>query len=655
MDAFEAWDAAREQRVSEIKEFVAAYDGFVDSSSSDSGDDIPTEFTVRMRLPGVGLRDFVFNYAYLFEVAEPDVVHLPTPTSPGGAKPSGPATILAPPRDAPAVCVIDSGIQENHRLLKSSIDNAESRCFFGSDPTDVADYVKPSGHGTRVAGAIVFGDAVPSSTSFQAEFWIQNARILNASNLLPNRKAIYEMLDEIVEHFRNGQKATRIYNQSVNAFGACRLRHMSAWAAKLDELSHRFGVLFIQSVGNIDPTSMVRPRLGVKEHLSAGRDYPDYLYEKSCRISNPSQSLQALSVGSVSADVLRSPDWNSFADDKFRPSAFSRAGRGIFRTVKPDVVEIAGDYLRSPSGDVAAPPEGRHLYPELVRCTLHAPGPAFDHDAVGTSFAAPKVTRIAARLQSLLPNSSTLLYRALIAQSARWPDWAFRGTAKEQTSAIRHLGFGVPDLERATGNTDYRVTMLTKQTRDLGARQAHVYQVRIPRKLRTTGRAGEVLIEVCLSYSASVRRTRRTRRGYLSTWLDWQTNFVGEDAETFLDRVLQSSADVPDPSRDRFQWTVGERSNWGNIRDVSRSAGTLQKDWCIVDADELPEDFLIAIVGHQGHSVSPTDTAKYNLTVAIDLLGEEVEIYDDMQVETETLATEVEVEQAEAEVDEAEV
>lgn len=155
---YEAWDEVRQIRMLEIVKLVEAYNGFVDSSTKEPDDDFPTEFTCRIRLPGRGLRDFVFNYPYLFEVAEADVAQLPLSMPPGATRPSGPTEILAPPSNAPAVCVIDSRIQENHRLLKPSIDASESMCFFGANPADVADHVRPSGHGTRVAGAVLYGE-----------------------------------------------------------------------------------------------------------------------------------------------------------------------------------------------------------------------------------------------------------------------------------------------------------------------------------------------------------------------------------------------------------------------------------------------------------------------------------------------------------------
>ena len=102
------------------------------------------------------------------------------------------------------------------------------------------------------------------------------------------------------------------------------------------------------------------------------------------------------------------------------------------------------------------------------------PGLLVSRDETGTSFAAPKVSCIAARLQQLLPDEPALLYRALIVQSARWPTWAenllyrIRQLDPQHNHDERHeligqvsrlvrlIGYGIPNEERATVNSDYR-------------------------------------------------------------------------------------------------------------------------------------------------------------------------------------------------------
>jgi hypothetical protein len=236
---------------------------------------------------------------------------------------------------------------------------------------------------------------------------------------------------------------------------------MSAWAAQIDTMSEQLDILIIQSSGNIRDSAS-SPRSGILDHLDAGRTYPDFLIEPSSRVANPAQSLQALTVGSVAYKYYKSNGWVSFVKNEAEPSSFSRSGLGLWNVIKPEVVEFGGDYLLSPGTPalLGTPTEGRDCFPELVRSTKFGPGPEFDRDDIGTSYAAPKVTHIAAHLQRVLPDEPCLLYRALIVQSARWPDWT-RGTTVDTNLAIRTLGYGLPDLERATTNNDYRITLIT--------------------------------------------------------------------------------------------------------------------------------------------------------------------------------------------------
>lgn len=106
-----------------------------------------------MRISGRGLRDLILNYAYIFEVVEPEDIALPQ-QPPGESEPAGQGfTPLPPEADAPAVCVIDSGVQEGHIFIQAAIATDESYCFLPAhNSTDVGDYVAPGGHGTRVAG-----------------------------------------------------------------------------------------------------------------------------------------------------------------------------------------------------------------------------------------------------------------------------------------------------------------------------------------------------------------------------------------------------------------------------------------------------------------------------------------------------------------------
>lgn len=680
-DAYNAWDAIRVGRENQIIQIIGGYNAeilhLVDGAPFDSAV-LPDSFTIRLRIIGQGLKDFVLNYPYIFEVAEPEDIVLPQREGRPGAVPDGIAVPAAPAPEAPAVCVVDSGIQEGHVLIEPAIDNATSYCFLpGQRPEDVGDFVRPAGHGTRVAGAVLYGEVLARNGNPQLPFWIQNARVLNENNRMPIEMPPPEVIHAVVERFSQGPRQTRIFNHSINANTFCRTRYMSAWAAEIDSLCEALDVLIIQSAGNLQSSSP-NPNLGVEEHLDAGRDYPAYLYEPSTRIANPAQSLQALTVGSIAYGSFEDGEWRTFAPERGHPSAFSRSGPGIWGVIKPEVVEYGGDFVRTRNlpTDVQSGGQIRDACPELVRSTMFPPGPSFDRDETGTSFAAPKVARLAAQLERLLPAEPALLYRALIVQSARWPMWAeqlladlrlrdphdpeFDELRREQrlgevSLIIRCIGFGIPDESRATTNTDYRTTFITSGERSIRARDCHIYQVPIPIELRRQADEFDIRIEVTLSYVAQPRRTRRNLRRYLSTWLDWKSSRLGEDINDFRLRALKEESDAERAQASALPWVLQQSSNAGFVRNTKRSNGTVQKDWAVVRSNRLPDDFCIAVVGHQGWSRDPDSTARYALVVTLEIVGEEISIYEPLRTAVIELQEQLEAEVApevEIEVDE---
>ena len=675
--AYGQWQDLQYEREDALRRFITFYQGeilhLVDGADFEAGV-LPDSFTARVQISGKGLKDIVLNYPYVFEVVEPEDIVLPQNARQTAAQPQLAVAPVAPSADAPAVCVIDSGIQEGHLLLQPAVDQATSHCFLPAKAlTDVGDEVEGGGHGTRVAGAVLYGEEVIKTGTPQLPYWIQNARVLDANNRMPVAVFPAEAMRTIVEHYHFGPRTTRIFNHSINAYGTCRVRYMSSWAAEIDALADAHDVLIIQSAGNILRTGPVSYP-GVRDHLAAGRAYPDYLVERAARVANPGQSLQALTVGSVAYDAFEQGAWRSFATAPGWPSAFSRSGPGIWDVIKPEVVEYGGDFVRTSN----QPPDVRgggipDACPELVRATLGTPGPSVDRDATGTSFAAPKVARIAAELQRMLPTETTLLYRALIVQSAQWPAWAEgvltqirTSPAGGQTEAvqqlraqalniIRWIGFGVPDLLRATTNTDHRTTYITHSDTPIHALECHIYQVPVPAELRRPADEFDIRIDVTLSYVAQPRRTRRNLRGYLSTWVDWISSKLGEGLNTFHNRAIRDEDSEGDALRGSvLPWTLHESPGSGAIHGTRRNSGTVQKDWAIVKSNALPDHFCIAVRGHQGWSNDPDTTARYALAVTFEIVGQEISIHGPLRTAVLTLQTQIEAElevEAEAEIE----
>jgi subtilisin family serine protease len=604
------WEKLQLHRENDFEDFVRKLDGtFLLLGDHDDRSHLallPDSFSSRIEISGKGLKDLVANYPYVFEVSEPDQIAEPLTerTVEITDKPS--FMLDTPSLLAPKVCIVDSGIQESHRLLRVAVDNASSRSWVPGETDQTVDRVSGGGHGTRVAGAILYPQGVPRTGRQTAICWLQNARVLGQDCKLLDKLYIPEVLNDIVD-FYHSQTGTRIFNHSINSSAPCRRIYMSAWAAEIDYLSWLNDILFIVSAGNI-PTvrlpGLSITRRTLTEHFQEGCSYPDLLLQDSSRIANSAQSFQALTVGSIAHATYNRPPFTSVASQDYS-SAFSCTGYGIWDSIKPEVVEYGGDLVK----DEGNPPSfstPTDVCPELVRTTIGG-APAIAADNIGTSFAAPKVSHIAAALVANFPQESCLLYKALIVQSARLPSWV--NNEPDLSSAIRMMGYGLPNLERALGNAPNRVTLITSGNTFIKARQAHIYQVIIPEDLQSPAEAFDILVEITLSYKAEPRRTRRNKRKYLSTWLHWECSQKGESPDKFLSRVLEkyeASEDQEDGSG-LFDWILGQQKNHGKcVKDTSRGVGTIQKDWAVVKSFDLRDAFCIAVVAHKGWNNDPT-------------------------------------------------
>jgi hypothetical protein len=601
-----------------FEKFIREYGGENRSGFIDNND----SFCCQIQLSGKAMKDLALNYQYLFYLSESEQIESFEQTEiENNLQDDSSLQLIAPLLNAPKVCVIDSGIQESHRLLDLAIDVSSSKSYVSSD-NSTADYVSNGGHGTKVAGAILYPKSIPTSGIYNLPCWIQNARVLNKNNVLDrNNSYLPKLMEDIISDFL----PTKIYNLSIASRSPCRLKHMTSWAASIDKLTYENDVLFIVATGNLSKET-------VKYHLDSSRQYPNFLLEKSSRISNPSQSSFALTVGSVSLEEYKTADEHSFGEND-SPSAFTKSGPGLWGMIKPDVVEYGGDFVVQKMGSIHLVKSTDASSIELVQSTLG--GKKGVGKDIGTSFATPKVSHIAAILQGILPNDNALLYRALIAQSARLPEKYFQNPTSEN---IKLYGYGIPDVNRATGNTENRITFIASDF--IAPKQAKLYSVNIPKSIRSAGDNYDILIEFTLSYKANPRRTRMKTKSYLSTWVDWSSSKIGQSFEQFKIQVikdLESGDDIinGNESQETIQWEIRERSDWGKIKDFKRQDSTLQKDWCILQSNQLPEELSFAIIGHKGWEEDLSKTVPFAISVSIEALENSIPIYEAIRIENE--------------------
>lgn len=597
------------ERQIHFEEFVNFY-GEIKSSIVELED----SFSCQILINGKGLKDLVVNYQYVFEVSEIEEISGIEGHEEG--IPELEVKILPPEKIAIEVGVIDSGIMEGNKYIAPAIKKDNSISYIDGD-SSTADHVKNGGHGTKVAGSILYPKGISEITSpYVLPCAIRNIRVLDKNNVLQDKYPA-SLMEVIVRENID----CKIFNLSITANSPCRSKHMSSWAAIIDKLIFEKDVLFLIATGNI----------GIKviqEYINGGNNYPDYLNEKKCRLANPSQSCFALSVGSINLVSFEDENWNSLGG-KNEISAFSRIGTGIWDTIKPDVVEYGGGLIASKNGHTRVR-QSEQTSPELIRSTLHG-GKAIGKDCVGTSFSAPKVAHIAAILKQIYPEEGNNLIRAFIVQGARLPDDHFQNPTKLN---IQYFGYGIPSIDRVTQNSDHRITFYN--TGSIKAEEGHLYSLTIPENLRDQGDEYDILIEVCLSFSANIRRTRQRTKSYLSTWLDWSSSKLNESFDEFAERSLvseeQENEKTNNDSSEVIQWKIRERSDWGEIKDINRNNSSLQKDWAILKSYELPEELSFAVRGHKGWDKNK-NKIPYAITVSLEILGTNIPIYETIKIE----------------------
>lgn len=593
-----------------------------------TGDDIdrlqaPDQVMVTARLPLNAAATLSEQYPYIA------FVDLIPPMSATDAVPDQPAdpdvpAVVAPSADAPSICVIDSGLQTDHPIIGPAIDPARCTSFIPGDVRGDYDPAPEGGHGTRVAGAVCFPDGIPFGQPVQAVAWLHSVRILDALNQMPPSCAAEMTTWRAVRHAARTW-GTRIFNLSINYRDVMELHgqaRMDSWSSHLDWISANEDVLIIASAGNIPATQFATQRQTLQaQGLPA---YPATMAQMPCRLTPPALSWNAIVVGSICPDAQ--PQTGSPRVGRpLHPSPFSRGGPGLWRSTKPDVVEIAGDWVEN-ANRLGAPVDDPGIMLTLPQSTHAEASPKAL--AVGTSFAAPKVARVAAEIARAVPGASPLLMRTLILHSARWPDWMERTHPDDIAGWMVHMGFGVPSIERATTNDPFRVTYITTGLDRIRAGEVHAWTIPIHPEIRRNLDA-RIRIDVTTCCCPMPRPTRRGRR-YGSVWVDWQASKRGQAIAAFLESQSKD-VDAPDDAEEgsSLKWTLGAQERHGVVRGVAASAGSVHRDWTELAADDLPHDlFGIGVRGHTGWDTHPDASVPYALAVTFTALGQEIPIYE---------------------------
>lgn len=402
---------------------------------------------------------------------------------------------------AAIVGVLDDGVATGHPWLASII---------------VASYDFPDGHawppigphGTMVAGLAAYGGFEAALGSGDGELprpvQIVAARILEPdgsgdplSTHLPSGEPDHEVIERAVRFLRD-EHGVRVFNLSVTDRFPYSGPHASVLTETVDRLVRELDIVVVLAAGNrsfaLDGTT------GSGSH--ALDDYPDYLHDDEARLAEPAAAANALTVGSLGlSDAPVTASGASYVDHKVvagrgRPSPFSRTGPGVVARVKPDLTHYGGDLvwtgasLNANDLGVGCVSLNADYTNRLLRV------------ASGTSFAAPRVAHLAARVGERYPAASANLVRALLGLAAQQPD---SDVALSDDDLFRTVGLGLPRPDFVEESYTNRVVMVAEG--EVPCDTALIYPIPIPEAF-ARGRSDRS-ISIALAYDPPVRRQRR--------------------------------------------------------------------------------------------------------------------------------------------------
>lgn len=394
-----------------------------------------------------------------------------------------------------------------------------------------------------------------------------------------------------------------------------------------------------------------------------GGDVADVLLSQP--LEDPSQSWNALTIGGFTRKEIppaAPPVYHPVVPANHR-SPFSRGSQSLpddLTPIKPEVLFEAGNMVYDASGLCGWNPA----------VSLLAPG----SDVLGeplvpfwaTSAAVGMAGNFVGRLQAARPDLWPETHRALMVDSARWPEpirkkfigprgahWA-NGTKAQMRQHLREFGYGVPDIERAVLSAQNDATLIAQaeiQPFAIGAdgrsgvfNEMHFYDLPWPKAALEQLENEIVTMKVTLSYFIEPNLTGRaaTRPDtYRSFGLRFDMKKRTETDARFRNRISDSQAqDGTKADEETSFWLLGPNAI---------QAGSLHCDLWRGRAIDLASHDAIAVFPVGGWWKSHirqqriTDKARYALVISISAPGQKVDLYSEVSMLIEAKEIEVAV------------
>lgn len=523
----------------------------------------------------------------------------------------------------PHVCLLDTGVTQAHPLISTGLSATDLHTVEPAWGTDDSD-----GHGTAMAGLAMFGnlvEALVTESPIEVSHRLESVKLLTGpgANQGDSRHHGYLTTEATARPEVTAPQRTRVFAMAVTAADNRDRGRPSSWSAAVDRLASdadgdgESPRLFVVSAGNVHDSN-------------AWAEYPHS--NATDGIHDPAQSWNALTVGAATELVdISEPDAEGYRAlaEKGGLSPFSTTSV-TWQTqwpLKPDVVFEGGNAAMDAISAV--------VLPSLSLLTTHSkPQERLFTTTNATSAATMLCAHMAATLSANYPELWPETIRALIVHSAEWTP-AMRQSflpANGQVNKthiaqlVRHCGFGIPDIDRATWSVENSLTMICQDQlhpfkrggKDAPTlRDMHLH--RLPWPLPELEALGGTPIEmrVTLSYFIEPNPSERgfsARYRYESHGLRFDVRRATESTEDFRARINAAARNEDERTRTR-----GDDQGW-IVGKANRHKGSIHSDIWRGTAADLASRGVIGVYPTAGWWKTRYKHERYGLSSRYALL-----------------------------------
>lgn len=556
--------------------------------------------------------------------------------------------IQFPNGNAPAVCILDRGVNRGHPLIQGSLLEEDTQSW-NPEWTPADKY----GHGTEMAGIALFGtrlrDWLLNKEKILLDHCLESVKIMpdRGENEPPDYGPITVgsmALAETQAPYRN-----RVFCLAVTADDRDEWLP-TLWSASLDQACSgaidEFRRLLFVSAGNLN--------------LKAIPNYPDDNQRAS--IQDPSQSWNVLTVGAHTEIVwIQHGDLKGWSPLAPKGQLSPRSTTSISWDeqdwpLKPEIVLEGGNYAKDESG-FASCVDDLSLLTTRLEDTGALLGTTCD-----TSPATAQAARMAAIIQSEYPDYWPETIRGLLVHTANWTKEMKKQFPRKKNNKksgkvpgarLRCYGWGVPNLERALGCTRNIATIIIedslipfKKTEKgkIETNQINVHALPMPKEILNDLGDEEVRMRVTLSYFVEPspgRKGWKKKHRYASHGLRFNVKRPTESLDEFrqhLSREFWPKSDEDPNKKEPPDKRDNESRDWV-IGEYGQNKGSIHSDWWQGTASQLAESEYIGIYPVTGwwrerpNQHCYDKIARYSLIVSIQTRKEEIELYNAVEQE----------------------